>query len=198
MRSIVLVAPLFLVGSVLSETAWGGSPAAEGAASSAPAQRGKYLVTIAHCNDCHTPWTMGARGPEPDLSRLLSGHPETLAMPAAPQVGDGPWAWVGAGTMTAFAGPWGVSFAANLTPDKETGLGSWSEEMFRQSMRTGRHQGAGRPILPPMPYQNVAAMTNEDLGAVFAYLRSIPPIHNRVPQPIEPVAATDPPAHGTR
>mgnify|MGYP001087942653 CR=1 FL=1 len=139
-----------------------------------------------------------AQGPEPDFSRLLSGHPETLAMPPAPVLGPGPWGFTGASTMTAFAGPWGVSFAANLTPDKETGLGSWTEENFRRALKTGRHQGAGRPILPPMPYQNVAAMTDEDLGAVFAYLRSIPPIRNQVPQPLEPVAATNPPAHGTR
>ena len=58
---------------------------------------------------------------------------------------------MGAATNTAFAGPWGVSFTANLTPDKETGLGKWTEEMFIATMRTGRHQGKGRPMLPPMP-----------------------------------------------
>lgn len=149
-------------------------------------ERGAYLVRIMSCNDCHTPWKMGARGPEPDMTRALSGHPEKLAMPAAPALGEGPWGWVGAATMTAFAGPWGVSFAANLTPDRETGLGNWTEKMFADAVRSGRHEGRGRPILPPMPFQSVAALTDEDLSALFAYLRSLPPIVNRVPQPVDP------------
>src|SRR5215467_5252771 len=78
-------------------------------------ERGKYLVTVGGCNDCHTPLKMGARGPEPDMSRFLSGHPEQMgALPAvAPR---GPWLWAGAATNTAFSGPWGISYAANLTP----------------------------------------------------------------------------------
>jgi hypothetical protein len=146
------------------------------------------LVNVMGCNDCHTPWKMGAQGPQPDMSRMLSGHPEVLVMPPAPDLGKGPWSWAGAGTMTAFAGPWGVSFAANLTPDKETGLGSWGEEMFTQALRSGRHQGRGRPILPPMPWPNLAATTNEDLHAIFTYLRTLPAIRNQVPQPVDPGA----------
>jgi mono/diheme cytochrome c family protein len=148
--------------------------------------RGEYLVTIGGCNDCHTPWKLGPRGPEPDMTRLLSGHPEALAMPPAPELPAGPWVASVAGTMTAWAGPWGVSFTANLTPDNETGLGEWTVEQFVQALRTGRHQGKGRPILPPMPYFNYAKATDEDLVSVFAYLRSIPPVRNRVPQPIDP------------
>jgi mono/diheme cytochrome c family protein len=148
--------------------------------------RGRYLVTVAGCNDCHTPLEMGPKGPRPDLTRLLSGHPESLRMPAAPALPAGPWGFVGSGTMTAWAGPWGVSFAANLTPDQETGLGRWTEREFVDAMRSGRHQGRGRPILPPMPVQNVAAFTDADLSAVFAYLRSIPAIRNAVPDPIPP------------
>src|SRR6185295_12637499 len=83
--------------------------------------RGAYLVTIAACNDCHTPWKMGPKGPEPDMSRMLSGHPHDAQMPPAPKQ-QGPWIWNGAATNTAFAGPWGVSFARNLTPDETTGL----------------------------------------------------------------------------
>ena len=89
------------------------------------------------------------------------------------------------------AGPWGVSFTANLTPDKETGLGNWTEEMFITTMRTGRHQGKGRPILPPMPYQFIATLNDEDLKAVFAYLQSIP-------AGAEPGAAADRSARGDR
>lgn len=149
-------------------------------------ERGGYLVKIMVCNDCHTPWTMGPNGPEPDMTRMLSGHPQDLVMPDPPNLGDSPWVWVGAGTNTAFAGPWGVSFTANLTPDPETGLGKWTEQTFIQALRTGRHEGQGRPILPPMPYPMYREATDEDLSAIFAYLQSIPAIKNRVPLPIDP------------
>jgi hypothetical protein len=152
--------------------------------------RGKYLVTVSGCNDCHTPWKLGPNGPEQDLSRMLSGHPEQLAMPAVPALPDGPWAVVASATFTAWSGPWGVSFAANLTPDAETGLGKWTEKDFADTMRSGRHLGRGRAILPPMPTQNIAVMTDADLRAVFAYLRSVPAIKNRVPEPRPPVMAT--------
>ena len=70
-------------------------------------------------------------------------------------------------TNTAWAGPWGVSFTANLTPDKETGLGDWTEEQFIATMRTGKHQGKGRPVLPPMPYFNARQLERRrDQGAV--------------------------------
>ena len=148
--------------------------------------RGKYLVTIGSCNDCHTPLKNGTRGPEPDMTRLLAGHPADLRITSAPTTPAGPWMAVVSGTMTSWSGPWGVSFAANLTPDEETGLGKWTEQMFVDTLRNGRHQGKGRALLPPMPYQNVAAMTDEDLAAVFAYLQSLPPVRNRVPSPIDP------------
>ena len=86
--------------------------------------------------------------------------------------------------MTAWSGPWGVSFTANLTPDKETGLGKWTENTFIQTIRTGRHMGRGRPILPPMPYPMYKNFTDEDLKAIFSYLQSIPAIENRVPEPL--------------
>jgi hypothetical protein len=158
-------------------------------ASAAQVARGAYLVKIMACNDCHTPWKMGPRGPEPDMSRALSGHPQDMAMPAPPALGQGPWVWAGAGSNTAYAGPWGVSFAANLTPDRETGLGTWTESTFITALRTGRHEGQGRPILPPMPYPQYRQATDEDLRAIFAYLQSLPPVRNRVPQPVEPAPA---------
>ena len=148
-------------------------------------ERGAHLVKTMGCNDCHTPLKMGPRGPEPDFSRALTGHPAEVVMPPAPPPA-GLWAWHGAATGTAFAGPWGVSFAANLTPDKETGLGAWTEEMFIATMRTGRHQGKGRPILPPMPVQILAALDEEDMKSVFAYLQSLAPVKNRVPAPVDP------------
>jgi hypothetical protein len=153
---------------------------------SALVERGKYLVTVGGCNDCHTPFIMTEQGPAPDMTRMLSGHPESAPMPAPPRLPEGPWLWLGGATNTAFAGPWGVSFALNLTPDVNTGIGIWTEDIFIKTIRTGRHMGVSRPILPPMPWQNYARMTDEDLKAIYAFLRTIPPIHNRVPQPVEP------------
>jgi mono/diheme cytochrome c family protein len=153
--------------------------------------RGKYLVTIAGCNDCHTPWKMGPTGPAPDMSRMLSGHPESFQLPPAPAP-QGPWLVSAAATNTAWSGPWGVSFTANLTPDAETGLGKWTLRNFVDTIRSGRHMGRGRQILPPMPIPMYKHMTDEDLEAVFAYLKSIPAVSNRVPEPLpaaSPVAA---------
>ena len=164
----------------------GGASGASSGASRATIERGEYLVKIMACNDCHTPWQMTPRGPEPDMTRMLSGHPQDMVVASAPAPAPEPWVWSGAGTNTAFAGPWGVSFTANLTPDPETGLGKWTAEIFIAALRTGRHEGQGRPILPPMPYPMYRNATDEDLRAVFAFLQSIPPIRNRVPQPIDP------------
>ena len=147
--------------------------------------RGKYLVDIMGCHDCHTPMKLGPNGPEWDMTRALSGHPETLVMPAAPQQKE-PWMASMAMTMTAWSGPWGTSFTRNLTPDKETGLGDWTVEEFIATMKTGRERGKGRPVLPPMPVQNLANLTDSDIRALFAYLQSLPAIKNRIPQPVEP------------
>jgi mono/diheme cytochrome c family protein len=146
-------------------------------------ERGQYLVTVAGCNDCHTPFKMGPNGPEPDMSRMLAGHPQDLQMPDAPAA-QGPWIWAGAATNTAFAGPWGVSYASNLTPEPNSGIGIWTEDLFIKALRTGRHWGQARPILPPMPWQNYSRMTEEDLKAMYAYLRTIPPVANSVPESI--------------
>ena len=151
-------------------------------------QRGEYLVTIGGCNDCHTPWKMGPKGPEPDMSRMLSGHPEQFVIKGPAKLSSPEWAGASAPTNTAHSGPWGVSFTANLTPDQNTGLGIWTEEMFIKALRTGRHMGASREILPPMPWFNYGKMSDLDLKAVYAYLRSIPAIHNRVSDPLPPTA----------
>ena len=147
--------------------------------------RGKYLVTTSGCHDCHTPWVMGPKGPEPDMTRALSGHPENMVLPPAPKL-EGPWVMTAAATNTAWAGPWGISYTANLTPDPETGLGKWTLRNFVETIRTGRHMGRGRPVLPPMPIQVYKNFTDADLEAVYSYLRSIPAITNRVPEPLPP------------
>jgi hypothetical protein len=151
-------------------------------------ERGQYLVTVGGCNDCHTPLKMGAKGPEPDMSRMLSGHPDSFPITAGTAPASDKWMMIAAASGTAFSGPWGVSFAANLTPDDNTGLGIWTEDMFMKTMRTGRHMGVSREVLPPMPWFNYGKMTDEDLRSVYAFLRSIQPVHNRVPTPLPPAA----------
>ena len=150
--------------------------------------RGQYVVTTSGCNDCHTPWILGPKGPEPDMSRMLSGHPQEMAIPPAPQP-PAPWQMTALATNTAWSGPWGVSFTANLTPDPETGLGKWTFRNFKDTIRTGRHMGRGRAILPPMPIPMYKHFTDEDLEAIYAYLQSIPAVRNRVPEPLPPNAA---------
>jgi mono/diheme cytochrome c family protein len=161
---------------------------AEPAPPAAQIARGQYIVSTAGCHDCHTPWKMGPKGPEPDMSRALSGHPAQMVMPPAPDLGQGPWAVAIAATNTAFSGPWGVSFTANLTPDAETGLGDWSLRDFMQTFRTGKRMGRGREVLPPMPVPVYNHLTDADLASVYAYLRTIPAVKNRVPEPLPPVA----------
>jgi hypothetical protein len=158
------------------------------------AERGKYLVTISGCHDCHTPKVAGPNGaPGPDTAKLLSGHPEKEQPPSwLPE--DMKQKGVAAATnpmMTAWAGPWGVSYAINLTPDKETGIGEWSADIFIAAMRTGKHQGQpnGRDILPPMPWFNLKDARDGDLKSIWEYLRSLPPIKNQVPFPTPPGSA---------
>jgi len=150
-------------------------------------ERGRYLVSVGGCNDCHTPKVFAGGGMSPDASRLLSGHPQDLELPAynPEQVAPGQWLLFNQ-HLTAAVGPWGVSFAANLTPDENTGLGDWTAEEFIAAMQTGSHRGIGRPILPPMPWFNLAMATEDDLRAIFAYLQSIPAISNQVPDAIDP------------
>ena len=147
-------------------------------------ERGQVLVDAVGCHDCHTPKTMGKDGPEIDTSRLLAGHVATHQLPPPPPVQQGPWIVTGTWDLTAWSGPWGISYAVNLTPDQDTGIGAWTEQMFVGALRTGKHMGVSRPILPPMPWPAFRNMTDDDLKAMFAYLRTVPPIKNRVPDPV--------------
>lgn len=140
-----------VIGGALS--AFSCAPASKPAAPTAmtPEQtlaRGKYLVMITGCNDCHTPGS-------------LFGAPDTTRMLAGSELG--------------WRGPWGVSFASNLTPDAETGLGSWTDAQIMTAFRSG-HRPDGSPVLPPMPWPNFALLTDEDAGAIVAYMRSLPPV----------------------
>lgn len=150
-------------------------------------ERGKYLIEIMGCNDCHSPKKMGERGPEIIPELALSGFPADRPILKF----EDPLIKEGFGMMypdlTGAAGPWGLSFAANLTPH-ETGLGNWTLEQFTIALREGKSKGirTNRMLLPPMPWQNYVGIKDEDIAALFEYLQSIPPVDNRVPQPIEP------------
>ncbi len=172
------------VAGLLGTAVWesGGAPT--------PIERGRYLAQALGCQDCHTATVRGPDGwPVPDGRRLMAGEPEggsrwTLAE-LAPRTGLILTRPMGTG----WKGSWGSSFAANLTPDPETGLGRWTEAMFVAALRTGRHEGRsdGRYLLPPMPWANlthaVQGVPEADLKALWAYLQSLPPIRNRVPPP---------------
>jgi hypothetical protein len=149
-------------------------------------ERGQYLVTAAGCNDCHTPKKMTPSGPVPDEARLLSGQPSDEKLPVVPPnlFGQDKWGAITNNHLTAWVGPWGTSYAVNLSPDRETGTGAWNEDLFIRILRTGKFMASGRDILPPMPWYNYARLSDGDLKAMFAYLKSIKPVSNRVPEAI--------------
>lgn len=152
-------------------------------------KRGAYLVTFGGCGDCHMPFKMGPNGPEKDFARGLSGHPDGLSMAPPPKLDSPDWNWAGSATMTAFNGPWGISYASNLTPDKETGIGAWTAQDFIGVLQSGKHLGSERPIMPPMPWQALAQLKERDLKAIYAYLMAQPAVKNKVATYQPPVAA---------
>jgi len=161
------------------------APAASAAATApalSPVERGKMLVMGGGCHDCHTPKKIGPMGPEADLDRALSGHPERAGvLPHFTDAKGSPYSTHTNDDLTAWSGAWGVSYAANLTPDETTGIGLWSEDQLVTAIKTGKHMGAGRPILPPMPWFWYNQLPDDDLKAIYAYLKSIPAIANKVP-----------------
>jgi mono/diheme cytochrome c family protein len=153
--------------------------------------KGEHLVQVGVCDDCHSPKKYKNGIPEPEVDKRLSGHPASLKLAPydAKTVKNG---WVlGNEHFTAWVGPWGTSFSANLTPDKATGIGNWTEEQFFIAIREGKFHGLkdGRMLLPPMPWPNFKNYTDEELKAIFAYLQSIPAVNNAVPAPLPPKGA---------
>lgn len=152
------------------------------------AERGEYLVKIIGCDHCHTPKKMTENGPVPDMDKWLMGYPaeSQLAKINKAEIEPGKWLLFN-GDLTAAVGPWGVSFSANLTPD-ETGIGNWTYENFKKAMTEGKYKGLddNRMLLPPMPWQSYTEMKEDDLKAIFEYLKTIKPISNLVPQAIPP------------
>jgi hypothetical protein len=151
-------------------------------------KRGEYLVTIGGCNDCHTPKMMTDKGPALDPTRIMAGHIMEEVIPEFYPKASAQGIVQSNMNLTAWQGPWGTSFTANLTPDVESGIGNWTLDQFKIALRQGKSKGlpAARPLLPPMPWFNFINMPDEDVEAIFTYLQSLPPIKNFVPAPIDP------------
>ena len=150
-------------------------------------KKGEHLVMIMGCNDCHSPKKFGDKGPELIIDKMLSGYPSerpTIKFESKLIKQGFPMFYP---DLTAAAGPWGVSFAGNLTPD-ETGIGNWTEEQFKKAITQGKYKGldSSRTLLPPMPWVNYQTLTNDELHSIFTYLKSIKPVKNIVPNPITP------------
>ena len=161
-------------------------------ASAAPSKdslikRGNYLVTTIGCNDCHSPKKMGPQGPFVDTARMLSGSPADAPPPVASAEDVKSHQIVFSGDLTAVVGPWGTSFAANITSDA-TGIGNWSLDQFKNAIRHGKYMGLKeeRMLLPPMPWQELGVLNDADMEAIFTYLKSTRPVKNVVPSPKPP------------
>jgi mono/diheme cytochrome c family protein len=121
--------------------------------------RGKYLVGLAGCNDCHTPSFFFGK---PDMARYLGGSEVGFEIPGL-----------------------GVFPGRNITPDKDTGIGSWTDEQLAAALTKGQRPD-GRQLAPIMPYHAFSEMTKEDVAATVAFLRSIPAVKNEVAGPFKP------------
>jgi mono/diheme cytochrome c family protein len=169
--SAAMVAVLLMAGTGQAQQRAGGAPMT-------PVERGKYLVNITGCHDCHSPKSQGMT---PDPARLLSGRPSTTKMPSK---ADGEIHT--SLDLTAWYGPWGQTVASNLTPDKATGLPGrgYNEKTFVQTMRSGKKPN-GTAVMPPMPIEVYQNLTDDDLRAIWAYLATLKPINNPVLAGIE-------------
>jgi hypothetical protein len=150
-------------------------------------QRGEYLVKIMGCNDCHSPKSMGPQGPSVIQELMLSGYPSERPLPKVDQAAlKNGWMLMNE-DLTAAVGPWGISFAGNLTSD-QTGIGNWTEENFKRALKEGKYKGleGTRSLLPPMPWTNFTNISDDDVSAIFAYLKSTKPVRNVVPVAVPP------------
>jgi len=152
---------------------------------------GKHLVDVSGCNDCHTPKILTPFGPVLDSAHMLSGHPSLMPAPDIDRKEIETKGLIVTQDLTAWVGPWGISYAANLTSDP-TGIGNWQESNFLIALRDGKFKGisSSRTLLPPMPWEMFKLLTDDELKAMFAYLKSTKPINNVVPQAEPPVLAT--------
>jgi len=147
-------------------------------------KRGEYLVNAVGCDDCHSPKRMGKHEPEIIPELRFSGSPSTAQLPSV-NTGEIKKGWMlFAPDLTSAAGPWGQSYAANISSDA-TGIGNWKEEQFIKALREGKYKGLDntRPLLPPMPWFVYKNFSDDDLKSIFAFLKSTNPVHNIVPAP---------------
>lgn len=152
-------------------------------------ERGKQLVNLGGCDKCHTPKITTLFGTKSDPDRFLSGYPQDEPPPELPssEVGSPEWEEAFYTTDgTVWIGRWGVSYAANITPDPETGIGKWTEERFLETFRSVDHIGEGSTMRSPMPTEVYSKLTDEELRSIYMYLMVIEPIVNKVPDPIRP------------
>ncbi|CAN5825064.1 hypothetical protein BH10BAC2_BH10BAC2_38320 [soil metagenome] len=149
------------------------------------AKWGEHIVAITGCNDCHTPKKMGPNGPEDDMSLMLSGHPAQMPPAAFDAKEAAKKGLIVTQTFTSWTGPWGTTYAANITADS-TGIGSWKEEQFLKALKEKKWMGLDntRPLMPPMSMMPVNLMSDDELKAIFAYLKTTPPIHNIQPEAV--------------
>ncbi len=143
---------------------------------------GEHLVKIGGCNDCHTPKKMGPNGPEDDMSLMLSGHPAQQPAPTFDVKEAAKKGLVLTQSFTAWMGPWGITYAANITSDS-TGIGMWTEAQFLKALKEKKWMGLDntRPLMPPMSMMSATVMNDDEMKAVFAYLKTTPPIKNVQP-----------------
>lgn len=153
--------------------------------STAKVKRGEYLVNSIGCDDCHSPKKMGAHGPELIPELRLSGFPKDGKLPEVDKTALGKGWVLFAPDLTAAVGPWGITYAANITSD-QTGIGNWKKENFIRAIREGVSKGlaGNRPLLPPMPWPSLRKLTDEDLTSIFDYLKTTKPVNNAVPAPV--------------
>jgi len=185
----LLIIPIYLLLILLAVSCASPAPPIPETMEAAPAElveRGKYLVEVMGCHDCHSPKVMTEKGPVPDPDRLLSGHPSSEPLPPVNAEATRGWVLFSMGS-TATVGPWGTSYSANLTSDA-SGIGNWTEEQFKRALTKGLYKGleGSRPLLPPMPWQNYRHITDADVHAIFTYLQSTKPVENVVPAPQPP------------
>lgn len=147
-------------------------------------KRGEYLVSIIGCDHCHSPKKMTPQGPTIDMDKRFSGYPSDRPFGKVDSNIIKNGKVIFSGDLLATAGPWGVSFAANISGD-ETGIGNWTEEQFKKAITQGKWKGmdSSRTLLPPMPWESFKNLKDEDVSAIFAFLKSTKPIKNIEPTP---------------
>ncbi|MEK6224103.1 MAG: c-type cytochrome [Thermodesulfobacteriales bacterium] len=187
--SVLTISSLLLIAAVsLIAMSCRQKPATEVAYSPERLEMGQAIVEGWNCSFCHTPQIQGPDGKSIfDPKRLMSGHPSNEQIPTVPDMVISSQEWMefldNMGS-TVWATDNLLIFSANLTPDDETGIGTWTEVEFVETIRQGRHRGIERRIKYPMPWQELSEVSDEELLSVYEYLMSLEPVNNKVPASI--------------